>query len=416
MNQKLSPEKASQTRTVSTSALRMLFSQTTLNPTAFVNTVIQESINSLASDILFETGRENVRVRVRIDGVLYELGRVDLDTFKRISGRIKVLSKLDPTERRRIQEGQFTTTHEGRMINFRVEIAQTIYGELVVIRIHEKKTIVVALSKLGLSKTGYEIYQNMLQRRSGLILFCGPTGSGKTTTLYSTITKLNEDQNFNVMTIEDPVEFQLEGINQMQTQEETGFTFATGLKTILRLSPDIIFVGEIRDQETAKIAVELGLTGQLVLSTVHAEDAVGALFRLLDLDIESYLLNSVLVGVVAQRLVRRVCPACRSLYEPSQDEADLFSKVMGSPPKHLVVGKGCTECQGLAYKGRVGIFEILKMDAKIRGLIRRKVDESTLRGVLEKEAFVTLFRDGLMKCEQGITTLQEVLRSSLIIE
>lgn len=416
MNQKLSPEKTSRARTVSTSALRMLFSQTTLNPPAFVNIVIQESVNSLASDILFEPGRENVRVRVRIDGVLYELGRVDLDTFKCISGRIKVLSKLDPTERRRIQEGQFTTTHEGRMINFRVEIAQTIYGELIVIRIHEKKTIVMALSKLGLSKTGYETYQNMLQRRNGLILFCGPTGSGKTTTLYSTITKLNEDQNLNVTTIEDPVEFQLEGINQMQTQEEVGFTFAVGLRTILRLSPDIIFVGEIRDQETAKIAVELGLTGQLILSTVHAEDAVGALFRLLDLGIENYLLNSALAGVVAQRLVRRVCQACKSPYEPTLEQIDLFSKVMGAPPKYLVGGKGCTECQDLSYKGRVGIFEILEMDAKIRDLIRRKIDESTLRRVLRKEGFMTLLRDGLLKCEQGITTLQEVLRSNLIIE
>jgi type IV pilus assembly protein PilB len=217
------------------------------------------------------------------------------------------------------------------------------------------------------------------------------------------------------MTIEDPVEFQLDGINQMQTQFDAGFTFAVGLKTILRLSPDIVFVGEIRDSETAEIAVESGLTGQLVLSTLHAEDSIRALFRLLDLGVEAYLLNSSLMGIVAQRLVRKICPDCKAPYQPTQDEADLFKKVVGRAPKQLIRGQGCVKCQHMAYKGRTGIFEVFTMNARVRELLRKKVNEDSLRDALINEGFVTLLRDGLEKAEQGQTTIDEVLRNSLRI-
>src|SRR3990172_12826441 len=312
--------------------LEKLFYQPAPDPVSFVDAVLHEAVMLTASDLLFEPRNENIVIRARVDGVLYKLGEVGAKIYEHISARIKVLSRLDPTEKRRVQEGQFTLEHEGRTVNLRVEITQTIYGELIVIRIHERKTIVMELSQLGLSPHAYKSYEDMFKQKSGLILVCGPTGCGKTTTLYSTLGKLNENKNYNVMTIEDPVEFKLEGINQMQTQNDSGFTFAVGLKTILRLSPDIVFVGEIRDSETAEIAVESGLTGQLVLSTLHAEDSIRALFRLLDLGIEPYLLNSSLMGIVAQRLVRRICAECKVSYEPQADEIELFRKVMGRVP------------------------------------------------------------------------------------
>ena len=393
--------------------LEKLFYQPAPDPVSFVDAVLHEAVMLAASDLLFEPRNENIVIRTRVDGVLYKLGEVGAKIYEHISARIKVLSRLDPTEKRRVQEGQFTLEHEGRTVNLRVEITQTIYGELIVIRIHERKTIVMELSQLGLSPHAYKSYEDILKQKSGLILVCGPTGCGKTTTLYSTLGKLNENKNYNVMTIEDPVEFKLEGINQMQTQNDSGFTFAVGLKTILRLSPDIVFVGEIRDSETAEIAVESGLTGQLVLSTLHAEDSIRALFRLLDLGIEPYLLNSSLMGIVAQRLVRRICMDCKVTYEPAADEIDIFRKVTGRVPKELQKGKGCEKCQHLAYKGRTGIFEVFTMNAKVRELIRSKANEDELRQTLIREGFVTLLRDGLDKAEAGITTVEEVLRNSL---
>ena len=408
-------QKIKQVQKISNPSLDKLFYQPAADPVEFVDTILHEVVKLSASDVLFEPRKENVLIRTRIDGVLYKLGEISPQVYEHIASRIKVLAKLDPTEKRKVQEGQFTIDHQKRTVNFRVEVTRTIHGELIVTRIHEKKTIVMELSQLGFSAGAFANYQNMLKQRSGLILVCGPTGCGKTTTLYSTISKLNEAKDFNVMTIEDPVEFQLDGINQMQTQFDAGFTFAVGLKTILRLSPDIVFVGEIRDNETAEIAVESGLTGQLVLSTLHAEDSIRALFRLLDLGAEAYLLNSSLMGIVAQRLVRKICPDCKAPYQPTQDEVELFKKVVGRAPKQLMRGQGCEKCQHMAYKGRTGIFEVFTMNARVRELLRKKVNEDSLRDALIKEGFVTLLRDGLEKAEQGQTTVDEVLRNSLRI-
>ena len=398
---------------VSTRFLRDAFAQSPIDSIPFVNTLLRESASLQASDLLLEPMKAVVRIRAKIDGVFYELGEITHDDYPEVSSRIKILAKLDPTEKRKIQEGQLSLDIEGRAVNLRVEIAQTVHGEVIVIRIHEKRTIIMELSELGFNAQAYQNYQEMLNARSGLILVCGPTGCGKTTTLYSTISKINLNQNYNIMTIEDPVEFQLPGVNQMQTNAEAGFSFAEGLRTLVRLSPDIILVGEIRDKETAEIAVESGLTGQLVLSTIHAGDAVGALFRLLDLGIETYLLNSSILGIVAQRLVRRVCPECNAEYQASPQELDLFQKILGRPPKKLVKGKGCLSCQDLGYQGRTGIYEVLTMTARMRDLIRAKANEDILRDTLQKEGFISLFRDGLEKCEQGITTPEEVLRNSI---
>lgn len=404
-----------QVQKIINTTLEKLLYQPAPEPVSFVDTVLHEVVRLGASDVLFEPRNETIVMRTRVDGVLYKLGEIGPKVYEHVSARIKVLAKLDPTEKRRVQEGQFSLEYEGKAVNLRIEITQTIYGELVVIRVHERKTIIMELSRLGFNPHAYKSYEAMLKAKSGLILVCGPTGCGKTTTLYSTISKLNEDKKFNVMTIEDPVEFKLEGINQMQTQNDTGFTFAVGLKTILRLSPDIVFVGEIRDAETAQIAVESGLTGQLVLSTLHAEDSIRALFRLLDLGIEPYLLNSSLSGIVAQRLVRKICPDCVETYEPTADEIDIFRKVLGKAPSQLKRGKGCEACQHLAYRGRTGMFEVFSMNARVRELIRRKANEDELRQSLVREGFVTLLADGLSKAQEGITTVEEVLRNSLRI-
>jgi type II secretory ATPase GspE/PulE/Tfp pilus assembly ATPase PilB-like protein len=404
-----------QNKVVSTYQLEDYFKVEKPDPVKFVNVVVEESIKLLASDILFEPRKEDVLVRVRIDGVLYEIGRIKAEVYLQVNSRMKVLSNLDSTEKRKIQEGQFAVEHEGATVNLRVEITQTVYGEMAVIRIHKKETIIMDLAKLGLSRVAYLNYQNMLRQRSGLIVVCGPTGCGKTTTLYSTINELNFDKQYNVMTVEDPVEYELDGVNQMQVQEDIGFTFAQGLRTILRLSPDIILVGEIRDKETAQIAVESGLTGQLVLSTVHASDSIGALFRLLDLGIEPYLLNSSLMGIVAQRLVRQICPSCRKPYTPPQEQKDVFQKIVGRIPDQLMDSVGCEECNNLGFKGRMGVFEVLVITTEVRSMLRQKVNETDLRQGLAMSGFVTLLRDGLEKVEQGLTTFDEVFRNSFRI-
>jgi type II secretory ATPase GspE/PulE/Tfp pilus assembly ATPase PilB-like protein len=409
-------ENTAQRQKISNQNLNTIFSQENPDPAILLDALINESIYLKASDILLEPRRSHILARVRIDGVLYEVSKISPVIYLKVSTRIKVLCNLDITKKKRVQEGQVTANHQNREVNLRVEIAETVLGELIVIRIHEKETIVMELAELGFSEQAYDDYQSMIAQRSGLILACGPTGCGKTTTLYSSINKINEDRNFNVMTVEDPVEFKLEGFNQMQTHEERAFTFAEGLKTILRLSPDIILVGEIRDSETAEIAVESGLTGQLVLSTIHSEDSIGALFRLLDLGIEPYLINSSLMGIVAQRLVRKNCPACLEYYKPTQEEQDLFSNICNYNPEKLVRSRGCSECQNMAFKGRVGIFEVLRMRSNVRDLIRRKVNETDLRNELINAGMTLLLKDGLDKVAKGITTVEEVLRNSLRID
>lgn len=416
MTQDTANQNTEASRDLKNPTLTALFSSSNADPVQLINSILHELAYLLSSDILFEPGRNGVLVRARIDGVLYNVGELSHDLYAAVASRIKVICELDITKKSQVQEGQFTVEHENGTINLRVEIVDTVHGELIVLRLHERRTIVMKLAELGFSKNSYDEYWKMLYQKSGLILVCGPTGSGKTTSLYSTLTALKKEDNLNIMTVEDPVEFQLEGTNQIQTSKEKNFSFATGLRTILRLSPDVVLVGEIRDQETAEIAVESGLTGLLVLSTVHAEDSVGALFRLLDLGVETYLLNSSLVGIVAQRLARRNCPACLQPYEPSQEELDIFTSIVGRPPTRLVRSKGCPSCQNLAYKGRIGIYEVLRIDAKVRGLIRSKASEEEFRQMLEQMSFTTLLKDGMLKCEQGITTVDEVLRNSLRVD
>jgi type IV pilus assembly protein PilB len=406
----------SENKTLYTEALNKIFMQDMPDATTFLDNLLRESVKLNASDILLEPQQTNLTVRIRIDGELYELGNISMNAYPAITSRIKIVSNLDPTEKRHVQEGQISYQQDGNIVNFRVEIAQTINGELIVLRVFERKTVGFELSQLGMTQVAFKIFENMLKAKSGLLLVCGPTGCGKTTTLYATINELAKSSQYNIMTIEDPIEYQLDGINQMQTQNEKGFTFAAGLKTILRLSPDVILVGEIRDRETAQIAVESSLTGHLVLSTLHANDTVGALLRLLDLNIEPYILNSALIGIVAQRLVRKSCQFCRENYQPNQEELELFNKVIGRPPKQLSFSKGCEQCQKLGYKGRTAIFEILPTNTQIRSLIRSKASEEEIRRVVQtEEGFMSLLRNGLEKSELGVTTIPEVLKNSLSI-
>ncbi len=413
MNNQYTAQTTENYQKISVPELEKFFSMGVPEPVEFVNTLLQQSVLTSASDILLEPEPNDFRVRMRVDGVLYELGRVSMMAYDRIVARLKVIGGLDVSEKRKVQEGQFSFDFNGKVINFRLEITLTVHGELVVIRIHEKETIVMNVETLGMNTVALQNYQNIISQRSGLVMVCGPTGCGKTTTLYSTIEKLNKEGKYNVMTIEDPVEFDLENVNQMQTQNDMGFTFAAGLKTILRLSPDIVLVGEIRDQETAEIAVQTGLSGLMVLSTLHAEDSVGALFRLLDLGIEPYLLNSSLVGIVAQRLVRRVCDGCKTISQGKADEMDVFKKIMGRVPKQLVGSKGCIACKNSGFKGRLGIFEVLVMTAEIRDYVRDKVSEHEMREKIFRAPGLTLIGDGMEKAETGLTTISEVLRSGL---
>ena len=417
VNDKDSNPEANQTiATIDSPYLTEAFAAGVKQAVGFINTVLQEAVRFGASDILFEPEKDIVKVRARIDGVLHVFGQFSKDYYEQIVSRIKILSRLNTTEKRRIQEGQFALEVNSQTINFRVEIVQTIRGEMVVIRILQVSRVIMQLEQLGFNKSSLSDYMKILSTKSGLILVCGPTGSGKTTTLYSTISTLNADKKQNIITIEDPVEYQLAGINQMQVNVEHDFTFGAGLRSALRLTPDIVLVGEIRDRQTAYIAVESGLTGHMVLSTIHSGDAVGVIYRLLDLDIETYLLNSSLRGIIAQRLVRRVCEHCRQMRSPTEDERKMFQDILGQVPEQIPQAMGCINCQNLGYKGRIGIYEVLTVDAQVRTLIRDQSSEDKLRQTLKTNNFITLLMDGLGKCSQGMTTTDEVLRNTFRVD
>ena len=383
------------------------------NPVTFVNAIMDQAVKVGASDILFEPESNQITVRFRLDGILYPIVTIAKEAYPPISSRIKVLAKLDTTEHRKVQEGQFTLQTQQEQINVRIEVVRTIHGDMMVLRVLHLSSVVMSLDQLGFTPDTLAIYKDIILTQSGLILVCGPTGSGKTTTLYSTINFLNSEKKYNVMTIEDPVEYQLVGVNQMPVRDEDGFTFAQGLKSILRLSPDIILVGEIRDRETAIIAVESGLTGHMVLSTIHSSDVVGVLFRLLDLRIEPFLINSSLKGILSQRLVRRLCDNCKEKVIVESNEVDFFQRQIGRPPLQLYQGRGCADCQNLGYKGRVGIYEVLKWDVAIRDLMRTTQNEDVIRSNLVSLGYRSMLVDGLLKAEAGLTTLKEIFRNSL---
>ncbi|MFQ5894276.1 MAG: type II secretion system ATPase GspE [Nitrospinota bacterium] len=377
-----------------------------------VNRVIYRAVRDRASDIHWEPFEQEVRVRLRIDGVLHDVLRLPKPYQLAVVSRLKIMAGLDIAERRLPQDGRIQTTVGGREIDVRVSDVPTVHGERVVLRLLDRTSILLELEDLGFSPDHYEAFRNLIRRAHGIVLVTGPTGSGKTTTLYSAIQKLRSIE-ANIMTIEDPVEYQLEGVAQMQVVPKTGLTFAQGLRAILRQDPDVILVGEIRDRETAEVAIHASLTGHLVFSTLHTNDAAGALTRLVDMGIEPFLISSSVAGILAQRLVRRVCPHCAEVVPAELEalrEVGLEGPELASLGEGLRRGRGCGDCYHTGYRGRIGIFELLALDDELRALIMARADAATLKAPALRKGMVTLMQDGGRKVAAGVTTPEEVLR------
>jgi general secretion pathway protein E/type IV pilus assembly protein PilB len=376
----------------------------------FVNQILTEAIDMRATDVHIEPFEETLRVRYRIDGVLQEASVApEIKQFQAaIVSRLKILAKLDIAEKRIPQDGRIKIILGGREIDVRVSVIPMLYGEAVVLRLLDRSSVLLGLEKLGMSERDLGIMRVILERPHGIILVTGPTGSGKTTTLYAGLSQINDIQR-KIITIEDPIEYQLHGVNQIQVSRKAGLTFASGLRSILRHDPDVVLVGEIRDSETAEIAIQASLTGHLVFSTLHTNDAPSALTRLVDMGIEPYLVASSLEAVVAQRLVRVVCPECK---EPlSESEAMPLRRRFGDQlPATLYKAAGCRACQGTGYHGRLGIFEMMMVTDEIRSLILENTSAPELRKVAARQGMMSLRDDGFRQLHSERTTVQEILR------
>lgn len=378
-----------------------------------VNRLILTAVEMKASDIHFEPFEKTFKARYRIDGILHEAESPPPRLQAAIISRVKIMAKLDIAERRLPQDGRIKLKISDKEIDFRVSTIPTLYGESLVMRILDRETLVFDLEKLGFPQNIITQYNELIRQPYGMILVTGPTGSGKTSTLYTTLSKINSTEN-KVITLEDPIEYQLEGINQIQVKPKIGLTFANGLRAIVRQDPDIILVGEIRDKETAEIAVQSALTGHLLFSTLHTNDASGAITRLLDMGVEHFLLSSTLLGILAQRLVRVICPLCKEKISP---EKKLIHS-MGMDLESLdgvtfYAGKGCEECRYTGFKGRMAIFEYLPVDDEIREKIVGRSSTEVIKKTAMKNGMVTLRQDGWNKIKDGITTIPEVLRVTL---
>jgi len=374
-----------------------------------VDYIITNAINKRASDVHVEPREDHVLVRYRIDGVLYEVISPPKNLQMAIISRIKILSNLDIAERRLPQDGRFTIRFNNREIDLRVSCVPTIFGEKIVLRLLEKTAFNFQLEELGLDTSQLDIFKRYMYMPYGMILLTGPTGSGKSTTLYAMLSRIRSPEK-NIITIEDPVEYQINGINQIQANFKTGFSFANGLRAILRQDPDTIMVGEIRDLETAEISIRSALTGHLVFSTLHTNDAVGTVVRLINMGIEPFLVCNSLTLAVAQRLVRRICPQCREAYTPSPTLLDsLGLKITQAEEIIFYRGKGCEACNQTGYKGRVGIFEIMVMTQEIRNLVLQNALPNVIKRKALGGAMTTLLESGLNKVIQGVTSIDEVL-------
>lgn len=373
-----------------------------------VNLIFVQAIKDKASDIHVEPDEKLMRVRYRIDGILHETNTIPKDLASAVISRIKILSKMDIAERRLPQDGRIQLRIENRELDIRVSTLPTVYGENVVMRVLDKSSVILGLERLGLGEDNMEKFNRLIRRPYGIILVTGPTGSGKTTTLYSALSTINSAEK-NIITIEDPVEYQIPLVRQTQINPKTGLTFAAGLRSILRQDPDIIMVGEIRDKETAEIAIQAALTGHLVFSTLHTNDAPSAVARLVDMGVEPFLVSSAIIGIIAQRLVRVVCEFCKERYTP--DPYTLKSLGIKETDKAVLFrGKKCRHCKNTGYKGRTAIFEILVMNDKIRELILQRASANVIKQQAVKMGMATLKQSGVKKALAGLTTIEEVLR------
>ncbi|MDD5458907.1 MAG: GspE/PulE family protein, partial [Phycisphaerae bacterium] len=374
----------------------------------FVNYLISNAIGEGASDIHIEPKIKNTRIRYRIDGVLFETMQSPLKMHPAVVSRIKIMANLDISERRLPQDGKISVIVGGRGIDLRISTLPTSHGEKVVVRILDSHSIMRGLEHLGMTTEVMETFREQIKSPHGILLVTGPTGSGKSTTLYSALGQMDGDS-MNISTVEDPVEYELEFCNQIQVHENIGMTFASALRSLLRQDPDIIMVGEIRDQETARIAVQAALTGHLVLSTLHTNDAPSSITRLVNIGIDPYLIAASLNAVLAQRLVRKICMQCKQPYQLPDSMKKTIEAANISPDK-IFHGVGCDACRGSGYVGRIGIYELLLVDDYIRNMINTDASATNLRQAFMQTKRATLFDDGMQKVAQGLTTMEEILR------
>jgi general secretion pathway protein E len=373
-----------------------------------VNLLVENAITAQASDIHIEPFEDTLRIRYRIDGILYDQEAPPRRLQAAVTSRIKIMAEMNIAERRLPQDGRIRVTLDGRRVDIRVSTIPTVHGESIVMRLLDRSSVFLPLERLGFSPDTLRRFEGLIKRPHGILLVTGPTGSGKTTTLYGALDKINSPDR-KIITVEDPVEYQLKGVNQIPVKSKIGLTFATGLRHIVRQDPDVILVGEIRDRETAEISIQAALTGHLVFSTLHTNDAPGAITRLQDMGVDSYLVASVLEGVLAQRLVRRICSACRTPERPSRADLDALDV---KAPRDIVLyrGRGCDECRGTGYRGRSGIYELFAVTEEIRSLILRRASSNEIRRRAVDAGMITLRMDGWIRAREGITTVEEVLR------
>ena len=380
-----------------------------LPPAEVMELLVQQALQDRASDVHLEPTETHLRVRYRIDGILHDVMSLPLDTHPALLSRLKIVSGLNIAERRRPQDGQFSLASGDRTVDVRVAISSTVTGEMAVLRLLEKQFDLRGLDQLGMLPHSIEQYRRLLHLPYGIIMVCGPTGAGKSTTLYASVLQMDRTET-NVITLEDPVEYHIADTNQMQVHPEAGVTFATQLRSILRLDPDVILIGEIRDQETALIATQAALTGHLVLTSLHANDSVSALLRLRDLGVASYLIASSVAGIVSQRMVRRVCSNCGTMQPRPIAEQEAYAAEMGEHREQFVSGKGCNACAHTGYRGRSGIYEVLAMTDQMRELVSNDAPREELVAQARAGGMVSMRRDGMMKVQEGITTPYEMLR------
>ncbi len=374
-----------------------------------VNKLITQALRERASDIHIEPQDDRIDVRFRTDGSLHDAIRLPGTMGPALISRIKIMAGMNIVERRRPQDGQFTTTVDGRALDVRVSTTATIWGEKCVMRLLDKSRSLYKLNQLGMPVDTAAQYSKIIRSPFGMVLCAGPTGSGKTTTLYASLSEINE-RHRNIMTIEDPVEYVFPSINQIQTNEQAGMTFADGLKSILRQDPDVILVGEIRDVETARIAVQSALTGHVVLSSVHATDTAASLHRFLDMGIESFLIASSVIAVVAQRLLRRICPTCRVPYDPADDEMAFYTEAGGPEKKTFWIGEGCNFCAGTGYLDRIGVYEMMRITPEIKRLIVGWATQDELQRMAKSQGMRTLRDEGIALVASDTTSISEVVR------
>ncbi len=374
-----------------------------------VNLILVQAIRDRASDIHIEPDEKVLRVRYRIDGLLHEAFKLPKKFHAMVASRIKIMANLDVSEKRLPQDGRFQYQSDGKLVDLRISILPTVKGEKVVMRILDKVGFIFDMTKMGFSKKVAATWNELIHRSQGLLLITGPTGSGKTSTLYASLNEINTPDK-NIITVENPVEYNFPLINQVQVNEKAGLTFAAGLRSILRQDPDVVMIGEIRDQESAEIAIRAALTGHLVLSTLHTNDAPSAVTRLIDMGVEPFLVASSLLGIMAQRLVRRICPVCKREMNLSAEEWQQMHLPEVFHGKKFYKGKGCRECHGTGYQGRLGIHELLVVDNEIRRAIVKESGDDTIREIAVQHGMDTMRVDGLRKAALGLTTLEEVLR------